>query len=43
MKFDAVLIEPRRARMEAEGLWPGKTLLDYFASASPRSPIPSLW
>ena len=30
MKFDAVLIEPRRARMEAEGLWPGKTLLDYF-------------
>lgn len=30
MKFDAILIEPRRARMEAEGLWPGKTLLDYF-------------
>lgn len=30
MKFDAVLIEPRRARMEAEGFWPGKTLLDYF-------------
>ncbi|MFC0219357.1 cyclohexanecarboxylate-CoA ligase [Pseudochelatococcus lubricantis] len=30
MKFDAVLIEPRRARMEAEGLWRGKTLLDYF-------------
>ena len=30
MKFDAVLIEPRRARMEAVGLWPGKTLLDYF-------------
>jgi len=30
MNFDAILIEPRRARMEAEGLWPGKTLLDYF-------------
>lgn len=30
MKFDAVLIEPRRARMEAEGFWLGKTLLDYF-------------
>ena len=30
MKFDAVLIEPRRARMEAEGFWPGRTLLDYF-------------
>ena len=30
MKFDAVLIEPRRARMEAEGFWQGKTLLDYF-------------
>ncbi len=30
MKFDAVLIEPRRAKMEAEGFWPGKTLLDYF-------------
>ncbi len=30
MQFDAVLIEPRRARMEAEGFWPGKTLLDYF-------------
>ncbi|KRW94182.1 cyclohexanecarboxylate-CoA ligase [Paracoccus sp. MKU1] len=30
MEFDAVLIEPRRARMEAQGLWPGKTLLDYF-------------
>ncbi|MFS8035952.1 cyclohexanecarboxylate-CoA ligase [Xanthobacter sp. AM11] len=30
MKFDAVLIAPRRARMEAEGFWPGKTLLDYF-------------
>lgn len=30
MKFDAVLIEPRRAAMEAAGFWPGKTLLDYF-------------
>lgn len=30
MEFDAVLIEPRRAKMEAEGYWPGKTLLDYF-------------
>lgn len=30
MEFDAVLIEPRRPRMEAEGFWPGKTLLDYF-------------
>ncbi|EGD57505.1 cyclohexanecarboxylate-CoA ligase [Novosphingobium nitrogenifigens DSM 19370] len=30
MKFDAVLIEPRRAEMEAQGYWPGKTLLDYF-------------
>jgi len=30
MKFDAVLLEPRRAKMEAERLWPGKTLLDYF-------------
>ncbi|MGA0542429.1 cyclohexanecarboxylate-CoA ligase [Neotabrizicola sp. VNH66] len=30
MHFDAVLIEPRRARMEALGFWPGKTLLDYF-------------
>lgn len=30
MKFDAVLIESRRERMEAEGHWRGKTLLDYF-------------
>lgn len=30
MKFDAVLIEPRRAKMEAEGHWRGMTLLDYF-------------
>ncbi len=30
MQFDAVLIEPRRLAMEAQGLWPGKTLLDYF-------------
>lgn len=30
MKFDAILMEPRRARMEAEGHWRGMTLLDYF-------------
>ncbi|MGD9917760.1 MAG: cyclohexanecarboxylate-CoA ligase [Paenirhodobacter sp.] len=30
MQFDAILIEPRRAAMEAAGYWPGKTLLDYF-------------
>ncbi len=30
MEFDAVLIEPRRAAMEAAGLWQGKTLLDYL-------------
>jgi len=30
MKFDAILIEPRRAAMEAQGFWQGKTLLDYF-------------
>ncbi|WEF24733.1 cyclohexanecarboxylate-CoA ligase [Paracoccus sp. S3-43] len=38
MKFDAVLIEPRRARMEAEGLWPGKTLLDYFEECLAEKP-----
>ncbi|WP_290687698.1 MULTISPECIES: cyclohexanecarboxylate-CoA ligase [unclassified Haematobacter] len=38
MHFDAVLIEPRRARMEAEGLWPGKTLLDYFEEALAEAP-----
>jgi len=30
MKFDPVLIEPRRKAMEDAGLWPGKTFLDYF-------------
>lgn len=30
MKFDAILMEPRRERMEAEGFWPGKSVLDYF-------------
>ena len=30
MEFDAVLIEPRRKRMEEAGYWPGKTLLDHF-------------
>lgn len=38
MQFDAILIEPRRARMLAEGLWPGKTLLDYFEAALDRAP-----
>lgn len=38
MKFDAVLIEPRRARMEAEGLWHGKTLLDYFETCLAEKP-----
>ncbi|KFI26834.1 cyclohexanecarboxylate-CoA ligase [Paenirhodobacter enshiensis] len=38
MQFDAILIEPRRARMLAEGLWPGKTLLDYFEAALHRAP-----
>lgn len=30
MEFDAVLIEPRRAKMEAEGHWRGLTADDYF-------------
>lgn len=38
MQFDAVLIEPRRARMEAEGFWPGKTLLDYFEACLAEKP-----
>lgn len=38
MIFDAVLIEPRRARMEAEGLWPGKTLLDYLDAVLAEKP-----
>lgn len=38
MKFDAVLIEPRRAAMEAEGLWPGKTLIDYFEECLAEKP-----
>ncbi|HWK66999.1 MAG TPA: cyclohexanecarboxylate-CoA ligase [Rhizobiaceae bacterium] len=38
MKFDAILIEPRRARMEAEGLWHGKTSLDYFEACLAANP-----
>lgn len=38
MQFDAILIEPRRAKMEAEGLWSGKTLLDYFEAALAAQP-----
>lgn len=30
MEFDAVLIEPRRADMEAQGFWHGMTADDYF-------------
>lgn len=30
MEFDAVLIEPRRAKMEDTGFWLGKTADDYF-------------
>lgn len=38
MQFDPVLLEPRRAAMEAAGLWPGKTLLDYFDEALAADP-----
>lgn len=38
MKFDAVLMEPRREAMEAAGFWPGKTLLDYFEDCLARQP-----
>jgi cyclohexanecarboxylate-CoA ligase len=38
MKFDAVLIEPRRAKMEAEGFWPGRTPLDFFEACVAGSP-----
>ena len=38
MEFDALLIEPRRAKMEAEGLWPGETLLDYFDACRTEKP-----
>lgn len=38
MEFDAVLLEPRRARMEAEGFWPGRTLLDYFEACLAEKP-----
>ncbi|MGI6247759.1 MAG: cyclohexanecarboxylate-CoA ligase [Pseudochelatococcus sp.] len=38
MKFDAVLIEPRRAAMEAKGFWRGKTLLDYFDACLAEKP-----
>ncbi|MGH2341349.1 cyclohexanecarboxylate-CoA ligase [Segnochrobactraceae bacterium EtOH-i3] len=38
MHFDAVLIEPRRAAMEAAGYWPGKTLTDYFDTCLAEKP-----
>lgn len=38
MEFDAVLIGPRRAEMEAAGFWPGKTLLDYFEACLAEKP-----
>ena len=38
MKFDAILIEPRREAMEKAGFWPGKTLLDYFEACLAAEP-----
>ena len=38
MEFDAVLIEPRRAAMEAEGFWPGKTVDDCFDACLAAAP-----
>ena len=38
MKFDAVLVEPRRARMEAAGLWQGRTPLDHFEACLAEKP-----
>lgn len=38
MEFDAVLIEPRRARMEASGFWLGKTADDYFDACVANTP-----
>lgn len=38
MEFDAVLIEPRRVQLEADGFWPGKTVDDCFDACLARSP-----
>lgn len=38
MEFDAVLIEPRRAQMEAAGLWPGKTVDECFDACLAAAP-----
>lgn len=38
MHFDAVLMEPRRARMEAGGFWAGRTPLDYFEACLAAGP-----
>jgi hypothetical protein len=38
VKFDAILIEPRRAAMEVEGFWQGRTLLDYFEACLAATP-----
>lgn len=38
MEFDAVLIEPRRAQMEAQGFWPGKTVDDCFDACLASAP-----
>jgi len=38
MDFDAVLIEPRRAKMEAESFWEGVTIDDYFDRALAAKP-----
>lgn len=38
MEFDAVLIEPRRAQMEAEGFWPGKTVDEFFDDCVSKAP-----
>lgn len=37
MDFDAVLIEPRRPQMEAEGHWQGKTVDDYLDACLERA------
>jgi cyclohexanecarboxylate-CoA ligase len=38
MKFDAILIDPRRVKMEAGGFWQGKTPLDYFEACLAEKP-----
>lgn len=38
MEFDAALIEPRRAKMEAEGFWAGITVDDYFDKCLAKAP-----